>query len=60
MMLSKQNVFPKAHMNHWLGAAHTTNTVLASLWVNNMEIAVNLEIYIFTPIKKQGIPSIWN
>lgn len=39
-------------MNHWLGAAHATSTVLASLWMNNMETAANREIYIFTPIKK--------
>lgn len=57
MRLIEQSAFPIAHTNHWLGASHTTYTALASLWMNNMEIAVCMEICIFTLVKKQGIPS---
>lgn len=48
--LIKQNIFPTARTKHQLGAARATSTVLASLWINNMEIAVDMEI--FTPVKK--------
>lgn len=57
MKLIEQNAFPIALTNRWLGASHATYTVLASLWMNNMEIAVCIGICIFTPVKKQGIPS---
>lgn len=47
---SSRTIFPTARVNHRLGGAHATNAVLASLWVSNVEIAFDMEI--FTPLKK--------
>lgn len=49
MALLKQNGFQCT--KHQLGAAHTTSTVFASLWMNSMEIAVDINLH-FYPYKE--------
>lgn len=52
MILIRQNLFAIACMSQELSAAHATSTVLASLWMSNLEIAADVEIDGFFLIKK--------